>query len=425
VITLFLDPVLSLTLIAVLVIVGFIVVNISKSGISLYSQLQKSIDELTLKVREDSTGIRVIKALSKEKYEKNRFTELNQNVVNKDTIASKKMAISNPLMNFFLNLGLILVIGVGAFRANLGLVQTGTITAFLSYFTIILNALLMTTRMFAMLSKGMASADRVSEVLYAHEDLRITPIYKINSDYHITFEDVNFSYKKKSLDLENINFSLKHGETLGIIGKTGSGKTTLISLLLRFYDADSGTIRINGQNIKSIPFADLYKKFGNAFQNDVLFGQTIYENIDFGRNLPKENIYQAATNAQAADFINSLDNKYNHLLTARGTNLSGGQKQRVLISRALASNPEILILDDSSSALDYKTDSEFRKALSQHHSNTTSIIIAQRISSIMSADHILVLDNGKVLGYGTHSELLASCESYNEIYIAQMGGVSN
>ncbi|MBQ9970428.1 MAG: ABC transporter ATP-binding protein, partial [Oscillospiraceae bacterium] len=209
------------------------------------------------------------------------------------------------------------------------------------------------------------------------------------------------------------------------IGATGSGKSTIINLLMRLYDNDEGSIRIGGRRVSSIPDEELHQKFGLVFQNDVLFADTIAENISFGRNLSEEEIEKAATHAQAMEFINSLPERFQHMLTSKGTNLSGGQKQRVLLSRALAGNPEILILDDSSSALDYKTDAQLRQALKENYAETTTIIIAQRISSIYHCDKILVLEEGRAIGYGTHEELIRSCKVYQEISQSQMGGAIN
>lgn len=422
VVTLTLEPVLTLVLLAILPVLGFVVYKISQKGIPLYTRLQQAVDKMVLDVRENAGGIRVIKALSKMDYEKEQFSQVNAEVTKRETTAATVMAASNPLMNLFLNLGLTLVIVVGAYRVNSGLTQPGKIIAFLTYFTIILNAMLSITRMFIMYSKGSASAVRIGEVLDTPEDLTVLPEDKIATPYHITFNDVCFSYNKTQNNLENISFALKKGETLGILGATGCGKTTVINLLIRFYDVDSGEIRINGQNVNSIPFQQLHQKFGIVFQNDVLFADTISENIAFGRALHSSAIEAAARYAQASGFIDQLEDGLEHPLTARGTNLSGGQKQRVLISRALAAQPEILVLDDSSSALDYKTDAQLRQAIGEHFQKTTTIIVAQRISSVMQADHIMVLEEGRILGYGTHSQLMESCASYREIAKSQMGG---
>jgi len=230
---------------------------------------------------------------------------------------------------------------------------------------------------------------------------------------------VSFSYSKEP-NIVDVDFAIKKGGSLGIIGSTGSGKTTLVNLLMRFYDVDEGSITIDGRDIRSFDKQQLRKKFGVVFQNDVLFADRIYENISFGRDLPYERVSEAAADAQAASFINELEAGLDFSLAIKGNNLSGGQKQRLLIARALAGKPEILILDDSSSALDYRTDALLRKAIRQNYKDTTMIVIAQRISSVMKLDHILVLEDGKVAGYGSHEELLAACSVYQEIYQSQM-----
>ena len=438
IVTLALEPVLSLTLILMLPFITLLVYLISKKGIPLFTESQRSVDKLVRTVRENIAGIRVIKALSKTAYEKERFGKVNSEVVKNESRAGITMALTNPAMNLLLNLGLTLVIITGAYRINAGLTKSGEIIAFLTYFTIILNAMLSITRMFVMYSKGSASADRIREVLEAPDDLVAESVSHTNDEYHITFENVTFSYHKskssavcfdngrdeKKNTLEDISFALRKGETLGIIGATGSGKSTIARLLLRLYDPDEGVIRISGDDLRSIPQDELHTKFGVVFQNDILFADTIASNISFGREISQEQIEKAAACAQAREFIDQLPLRYEHMLATKSSNLSGGQKQRLLIARALAADPEILILDDSSSALDYKTDSLLRKALAEDFGNTTTIIIAQRISSIMHADRILILEDGKMLGYGTHTQLLETCEVYREIYELQMGGDS-
>ncbi|MGB4437732.1 MAG: ABC transporter ATP-binding protein [Sedimentibacter sp.] len=423
-VTLMLDYALSLVLIAVLPFIVILVYLVSRKGIPLYTELQQAVDAMVRTVRENIAGIRIIKALSKTDHEKQRFSRVNAEVVEKEKKAGITMSATNPMMNLFLNIGLVLVILVGAYRVDAGLTQPGKIIAFLTYFTIILNAMLMITRMFVIYSKGSASADRICQVLDAPDDLKQEPENHVNNGWHISFENVYFSYHKGNLNLEDINFKLMKGETLGIIGSTGSGKSTLANLLVRLYDVDKGEIRINGKDIRSMSSKELHSKFGTVFQNDILFADTIASNIDFGRNLGSEQIQTAANSAQSREFINSLPDGYSHILAQKSSNLSGGQKQRIMIARALAAKPEILILDDSSSALDYKTDSLLRKSIAENFADTTTIIIAQRISSILRADHILVLENGKISGYGPHEELLQSCETYREIYISQMGGES-
>jgi ATP-binding cassette subfamily B multidrug efflux pump len=368
------------------------------------------------------SGIRIIKALSKTGYETEKFDEVNSEVIRKEQRASILLSSVNPIMNLLLNTGLTLVIIVGAFRVNSGVTLPGKIIAFLSYFAIILNALMMVTRLFVIYSKGAASAKRITEVLAVPGERTAEAAPSDGGGYHIEFRNVRFSYNKVIDTLTDISFGLKRGETLGIIGATGSGKSTVINLLLRFYDADAGDILIDGTNVKNIPADILHTKFGVVFQNDFLFADTIRENIDFGRGIAEDSIKAAAENAQAG-FINEKEGGLDFMLTVKGSNLSGGQKQRLLIARALAADPEILILDDSSSALDYLTDAALRKAVKRNFRDTTTVIVAQRVSAIMHAEKIIVLDEGSIIGSGTHEELLASCESYREIYNAQMGDI--
>lgn len=421
VITSTLEPVLTLVLVGVFPFLAFVVYYVSKKGIPYYVEMQKSIDKLVRIVRENITGVRVIKALSKTNSEKKRFSRVNSEVVEKELKAGTTMAVTNPIMNFLLNLGLTLVVVVGAFRVNGGASEPGKIVAFLSYFTIMLQAVMAITRIFMVYSKASASAARIAEVLVVPEDLTVesqTAAARETSE-HIAFHQVSFSYTKEPC-VTGIDFTIDKGGSLGIIGSTGAGKTTLINLLMRFYDVTEGSITIDGQDIRSFDKQELRRKFGVVFQNDVLFADKVYENISLGREIPVEQIVESAEHAQAASFIEELDQKLEFKLAIKGSNLSGGQKQRLLVARALAGKPEILILDDSSSALDYKTDSLLRKAIRENYAGTTTIVIAQRISSVMKLDHILVMEDGQMAGYGTHEELLASCEVYQEIYQSQM-----
>ena len=425
IVTLMLEPALAMVLILVQPLIFITVYVVSKKGIPLYNKLQQAVDQMVRSIRENITGIRIIKALSKTNYEKERFNTVSGDVVKREKRVGLTMSITNPMMNLFLNLGLSFVILVGAYRVNGGITKPGVVIAFLTYFTVILNAMLSISRIFILASKGLASFNRIAEIIDTPEDLLIEDISPIVTENHIVFDNVTFSYHKNQANLTKIDFAIKPGETLGIIGPTGSGKSSIIKLLLRFYDVDQGAVRINGRDVRSIPREELHKMFGIAFQNDILFADTIAENIDFGRGLPLEQIMFYSELAQAGDFIDSLEEGWHHNLTIKGANLSGGQKQRVLISRALAAKPKILILDDSSSALDYRTDAKLRKSLHQHFDETTTIIIAQRISSIMHADHILVLEEGEIIGSGTHQELMKTCEAYIEISRSQLGGDSH
>lgn len=415
-----------------------VVVSVSMKGVPLYNRVQKCVDDIVRVMRENITGIRVVKALSKEQYEMNRFDKVNEDMASKDVKAGVVMSLPGPIMSLALNIGLTLVVVVGAKRVNAGVTQPGVILAFLTYFNMILMGVLGLNRIFMMMSKADASADRIAEVINSAPDL--IPISKeeaahtSNKDF-IVFEDVSFGYQadrdsaesvgfvgeERQMSLSNVSFSIKKGGTLGIIGATGCGKTTVINLLMRFYDATSGHIFVDGQDVRVYDKDELHSKFGVVFQNDVVFADTLASNISFGRDVDDKGIKKAAEDAMAAEFIEEYDDGYQHAANIRGANLSGGQRQRILISRALAANPEILVLDDASSALDYRTDANLRKAIREHHSDTTTITIAQRISSIMSMDCILVMDEGRIIGSGTHEELMTKCPEYVEIYNTQMG----
>lgn len=421
--TMVLDTALACVLLATLPLLAAVVTLVSRKSIPLFASLQESTDRFVRLVREDIGGIRVIKALSKEDYERKRFDAINREVVDRERKATVITALTNPSMNILLNLGLVGVILVGAWRVNAGTSEVGKILAFMTYFTIILNALMSISRMFVILSKAAASAERISRILEAEDERQFACPDKAgeeSSPFHIEFDHVDFSYNKVCNNIEDITFQLKKGETLGIIGATGSGKSTIVNLLMRFYDVDKGAVRINGQNIKSMDLKTLRKRFGTVFQNDMLFEDTIYENINMGRGLTRQQAEKAVIYARAEEFVEEKGG-VDQGLDIKGANLSGGQKQRILIARALASGPEILILDDSSSALDYKTDAALRKEIKTHFAGTTCIVVAQRISSVMSADHIMVLEEGRILGYGTHEELMKTCSIYQEIGKSQMG----
>lgn len=419
-ITLFLDPVLALVLTAMLPVILLIVYAVSRESIPMFDRLQQAVDRMVRVVRENASGVRVIKALSKTEDEKAHFDQVNRQVMQAENRANNVMALSKPAMNLTLNLGLVLVVLVGAVRVDRGLSSPGTITAFLTYFTIILNAMMSVTRVLTMWSKALASAGRIEEVLSAPEELQPQALPQRDETAHIVFENVNFSYNGTKNSLSGINFTLNHGESLGVIGPTGAGKSTLAKLLLRFYDVSEGQIRVDGRDVRSFDLQELREKYGVVFQNDLLFRKSVGENIRIGRSISTQRLLQAAKDAQALDFVEQaggLDTP----LEARGANLSGGQKQRLLIARALAGRPEILILDDSSSALDYRTDAALRQVIRQDYGDTTTVIIAQRVSSVRTCDRILVLEEGRMAGFGTHAQLMAGCRLYQEISHLQMG----
>ncbi len=418
-VTMALDPALALVLTAMLPIILAIVFLLSRRSLPLFDRLQQSSDRMVRVVRENTSGVRVIKALSRSEGEKERFRQVNRQVMAAENQANMVMAASKPAMNLTLNLGLVLLMLVGARRVNAGLSGAGTITAFLTYFTIILNAMISITRVLTMWSKALASAGRIQAVMDVSDEFRSRPSEEGQRDYPcIVFHQVNFSYGGKSPALRDVSFSLNRGERLGVIGPTGAGKSTLCALLLRFYDVDSGSIWVDGREVSAWPLEQLRAKFGVVLQNDLLFKKSIGENVRMGREISEEEIRQALKNAQA-DF--ALESGQDAGLAARGVNLSGGQKQRLLIARALAGRPPVLILDDSSSALDYQTDAKLRQALQQEYGETTTILIAQRVSSVKHCDKILVLEEGCVAGLGSHDQLMGCCPLYQEISRLQMG----
>ncbi|MCR5585492.1 MAG: ABC transporter ATP-binding protein/permease [Lachnospiraceae bacterium] len=430
-----LDLSLTLTLVATLPFVFAIVFFISRRGIPLYSIVQTSVDKMVRIMREDVSGIRVIKALSKEDYERERFDDANSATVKDELKASGVMAISGPIISLCLNMGLVLVIVIGAYRVNAGAVKAGTIIAFLTYFTMILNSLIAVNRIFINYSKASASAKRIYAVMDAEDDLKVAEWKDsdakdgITSPYRIEFRHVWFCYgdnkenDEEKYVLKDIDFTLAPGESLGIIGATGSGKTTIISLLMRYYDPTRGEIFIDGRNIKTYPLDSLRKMFGVAFQNDIIFAEAIDENIRFGREISDEDVEMASKAACAYEFIMGKENGFKHEAAIKGADFSGGQKQRLFISRALAGHPGILILDDSSSALDYKTDADVRENINENFGDCTLISVAQRISSVMKMSKIMVIEDGAIIGLGTHEELLANNEVYKEIASTQLGSL--
>ena len=421
VVTLIQDWRLSMVLMSTLPLLAIGVAVISWRGIPLYARVQRAVDRMVRTVRDDVTGIRVIRALSKGDYERARFEADNLALSEEQIRADTVMAATNPLMNLLLNGGLTAMVVAGAFLVHSGLTKPGRIIAFLTYFTIILNAILSINKMFVMISQATASAQRIDEVLSLPEEPDSVARPERPADAHIAFDDVSFSYNGRENDLDHISFSLPRGQTLGVIGATGSGKSTLVLLLQRFYHAGSGAISIGGEDVESIGADRLHRMFGVAFQSDAFFAGTIRENIDLGRGLPMDEIERAARCAQASEFIDALPDGYDHVVHAKAVNLSGGQRQRLLIARALAGNPEILILDDSSSALDYRTDAAMRAAVRREYPDTTTILIAQRVSSVRGADQILVLEKGRMAGLGDHDSLSRTCPLYAQIERIQTG----
>ena len=418
-----------------------LVVFISMKGIPLYDRVQRGMDDIVRVMRENITGIRVVKALSREPYEIKRFSAANGETARRDIKAGMIMALPGPIVTLFLNVGLTLVVLLGARRVNDGATEPGVILAFLTYFNMVLMGVMGLNRFFMMLSKANASANRIGQVVETEEALPPLPDSQAahtDKSGYIVFDHVSFSYDSgaetaadgagfagshRQKCLEDIDFSIPYGGTLGVIGATGAGKTSIVNLLMRFYDPQEGHVFVDGRDVRTYDRDELHGKFGVVFQNDVIFADTVRENITFGRDVSDEALRNAARDAMAQEFVESYDDAYDHRAVIHGANFSGGQKQRLLIARALAAKPEILVLDDSSSALDYRTDAGVRKAIRENHAPAATIVIAQRVSSIRALDQIIVLDEGKVIGCGTHDFLLSSCPTYREIHETQMGEV--
>ena len=432
IVTLTLDPVLTLILIATLPFIVYITIHVSKASIPMYHKVQEASDRMVRLVREDAAGIRVIKALSKTDAERKRFDAVSREVIGSEKKASGMMARVGPSTSLILNSAQVAVIVAGAARVAMGQCEVGRILAFMTYFTIILNAVVNISRMFVVFSRAAASADRVMAIIDMPKDMDTLPasVLEAVSDSKdrpvpaIEFDHVTFRYAASGEDaLSDVHFTLMPGQTLGILGQTGSGKSTLIRLLMRFYDASEGSVRLFGQDVRTMDNKTLRAHFGAAFQSDTLFEDTIAGNIRLGRPFTDEQVMQAARDAQAYTFVTNDKEGFESQLNIRGNNLSGGQKQRVMIARALCGKPDILVLDDSSSALDYRTDAALRKALLDNYEDVTKVMVAQRISSIAHADLILVLSGGQVIARGTHEELLDTCDLYRELYDSQMGGL--
>jgi ATP-binding cassette subfamily B protein len=405
--------------------VMFVVFSLLIIAMPKFKIMQKLVDKINLVLREILTGLPVIRAFSNEKHEDKRFDVVNTDLTKNSLFIGRIMTFLMPTLMLIMNLVSLLIIWVGADRINAGTMQAGDMMAFIQYTMQIIMSFLMLTMVSIVLPRAAVSANRINEVL--KEDPRIhDPLQPKTMDTNkqglLEFKNVHFRYPNANEDvLSDISFEAKPGEITAIIGSTGSGKSTLANLIPRFFDITEGEILLNGIDIRSITQRDLRKRLGYVPQKGVLFTGTIESNIGFGaKDTSTENIEKAARIAQAVDFIKEKEDGYNEPISQGGTNVSGGQKQRLSIARAIARDPEIYIFDDSFSALDYKTDSDLRKALRQELSHSTVIIVAQRINTIMNAEQILVLDAGKIVGKGTHKELLKDCEVYKQIAASQL-----
>lgn len=390
-----------------------------------FTKLQTLIDRLNLVTREILTGIPVIRAFSREKHEEERFEEANKSLTKTNLFVNRCMTFMMPTMMLIMNGISVLIIYNGSYAVDNGSMQVGNVMAFIQYAMQIIMSFLMITVMSIMLPRANVAAGRIVEVLSVKETIR-DPENPVSTDPSqkgmVEFEHVSFAYPDAGENvLTDISFQARKGQTVAVIGSTGSGKSTLVNLIPRFYDVTSGTVRVDGVDVRQMRQKDLRDKLGYVPQKGVLFSGTIDSNIRYGKtDITEDEVKEAAEIAQASEFIEQKKEAYHSPVSQGGTNVSGGQKQRLSIARAIAKKPEILIFDDSFSALDFKTDSTLRKALKEHTQDTTTIIVAQRISTIMNADQIIVLDEGKMAGIGTHKQLIKDCEVYRQIAMSQL-----
>ncbi|MEW9094924.1 MAG: ABC transporter ATP-binding protein [Clostridiaceae bacterium] len=418
------DATLSLVIVVAVPIIAGTIFIIVRKGVPLFKIMQTKLDKLNLVLRENLTGIRVIRAFNRNDHEKKRFDEANLDLTNTAIKVNKIMAALMPMMMLLLNFTTIAIIWFGGIRVDRGYMQVGDLMAFIQYVMQIMFSLIMVSMMFVLIPRASASATRINEVLDMTSQIN-DPEEIVSADSkrgYVEFKDVSFSYSGAEQPvIKNISFSAKPGEVTAIIGGTGSGKSTLISLIPRFYDADSGDILVNGVDIRKMSQEDLRSKIGFVPQKAVLFSGTIEENIKYGKeDATKEEVLHACETAQATEFISNMKDGLNSMIAQGGTNVSGGQKQRLSIARALVRKPEVYIFDDSFSALDFKTDAKLRAALESETEDSTMIIVAQRVSTVMNADRIIVLNDGEIAGMGKHKELLNNCEVYREIVSSQL-----
>ncbi len=420
---------LKLSVIFMLVIPLFIFVLflVMFKAVPLYKSVQKKLDKLTLVLRENLSGVRVIRAFAGVKRERDRFNEKNEDYANTAIRVGKIAALTNPATTIIMNLAAIAVIYFGGIRVNTGHLSQGQVIAFINYITQILNAMIVVANLVVLYTKAYASALRVGEVLETEPAIEYGEREKMaDSGIAVEFKNASLTYGGSKIPaVDNINLAVKKGETLGVIGGTGSGKSTLVSLIPRFYDVTEGEVLINGANIKEYSEEALRSEIAIVQQRASLFSGTVSDNMRMAKaDATDEEIRAAAQTAQATEFVDRLENGYNTYVTQGGNNLSGGQKQRLTIARALVKNSPILILDDSASALDYATDASLRRAIKQDTNSKTVIIVSQRVNSVKDADRIAVMDDGMLVGVGTHNELLRTCEIYKEICLSQEEGES-
>lgn len=418
------DKTLTLILLLSLPFIILLIFFIAKFVIPIFKQIQNKIDKVNLIMRENLTGIRVIRAFNRDEHQKARFETANADLTRSYIRVNRIMAFMMPFVMVVMNLMMVGLLWFGSVRVDSNELNIGNLFAFTQYAMQIMFSLVMVAMMFIMIPRAQAAADRINAVLEIEPEIKDPemPVKVKSQKGTIEFKNVTFRYHgAEQPALKNISFTAKPGETVAIIGGTGSGKTTLVNLIPRFYDVESGEILIDGINVNKLTQEDLRKKIGFVPQKAMLFTGTISENLKYGdKDASEDRIKHAAKVAQASEFIEKMEDKYDTVLYEGGQNLSGGQKQRLSIARALTRKAEIYVFDDSFSALDFKTDAKLRTALKDETRDSTVLIVAQRVGSVMDADRIVVLDDGEVAGIGTHRELLKTCDVYREIVSSQL-----
>lgn len=426
-----LNPKLALILLSIIPLVVLVIFMNLRISYPIFTKIQKSIDRVNGVMREYLAGIRVVKAFNRFDYEKSRFKLVNKNLKDMTLKGLRVVAIFNPIVSLLINIGIVLVLWFGGVGVNMGDMEVGKIIAFVNYMTQVLFSLIMMTRILNVFIRAKTSAERIVHVFEAENTILEKEDNERleNPKGFLEFEDVYFKYKSSSKSvLEDINFSVEPGQTLAIIGSTGSGKSSLVNLIPRFYDVEKGSIKIDGVDLRDMNLDDLRKIIGIVPQKVLLFSGSIEDNIKWGDDgASDEEVERVARIAEAHGFITSFSEGYDTDLGQGGVNLSGGQKQRISIARALIKKPAILILDDSTSAVDLITERNIRKKLKEYLGNTTTVLIAQRITSVIDADKILVMDRGRIVDQGRHEELINRCQVYKDIYDSQLGkeGLTN
>lgn len=413
----------ALVFVVVIPLLSVVVFAVMAYSIPLYKKVQAALDNVLGITRENLTGVRVIRAFNKENEEIEKFGVAHDNLTGLQMFVGKVTAIMNPGTYIIINAGILALIYAGAIRVDAGYITQGQVVALVNYMSQILVELIKLANLIITVTKALACANRISSVLEIESTMNSpeNPVKPGVSEYAVEFDNVSLRYNSSGEEaLSNIDFKVKKGETVGIIGGTGSGKSSVVNMIPRFYDAFSGEVKVNGVNVKDYDMKDLRERVGIVLQKAVLFKGTIRENLMWGNDSAIDaDIEKAIAASQSKEFVDNKEGRLDYMISQGGKNISGGQKQRLTIARAIVKNPEILILDDSASALDYATDAALRKSIRELENNPTVFIVSQRTSSIRSADKIVVLDDGKIVGIGTHDELLNTCDIYREINDSQ------